>query len=295
MDNRMKKDELIKLIQSLEIDSNEFWVLSTSALVLRDLYIDAGDLDMAVTEKGLNELKKKYNLKQKENGWYIVNDKVECVVDIKAPYKIERYGDYNLESLEKYFEYLKSSTREKDKIKYDIVKEELEKRKDMEYLALYDDNKNLVDEKLLRCKDMKCTPRRNIGIVIVFIENSEGKFLIQKTSKEKGSVFATTGGLVKFNNTFDDTIIIEIKEELGIDVDISELKLVETIKRKFAFQDVYYLKKDINISDLRLQKEEVDYVTWLSIDDINNLIEKGEFREGNIEPFKYIVNNKIGN
>ena len=125
MENRMNKHELIKLIESLKIDKEEMCILSTGALVLRDLFDSAGDLDIAVTEKGLEELKNNYDLKQKENGWYIVNDKVECVLDTKEEWKIEKYGDYYLESLTKYFEYLKSSTREKDKVKYEIVKKKL--------------------------------------------------------------------------------------------------------------------------------------------------------------------------
>lgn len=127
MEKRMNKDELIDLIESLDINKEEFWVLSSGALVLRDLFPDAGDLDIAVTKKGLDELKTKYNLKQKENGWYIVKDNVECMLDTKEDFKIEKYGKYNLESLEKYFEYLKSSKREKDKVKYEIVKKCLQK------------------------------------------------------------------------------------------------------------------------------------------------------------------------
>ena len=129
MEKRMNKENLLNLIRSLNIDTEEFWVLSSSSLVLRDLFADAGDLDLAVTEKGLEQLKQKYSLKQKENGWYVVNDKVECVLDKKEDWKIEKYGEYNLENLNKYFEYLKTSTREKDKIKYAIVKEQLEKGK----------------------------------------------------------------------------------------------------------------------------------------------------------------------
>ena len=97
--------------------------------VLQDLFEDAGDLDIAVTKKGLDELKSKYDLKQKENGWYIVNDKVECVLDTKEDWKIEKVGDYYLESLEKYFEYLKTSKRDKDKIKYIIVEKALKERR----------------------------------------------------------------------------------------------------------------------------------------------------------------------
>ena len=128
MEKRMEKEELLNLIESLKIDTEEFWILSTSALVLRGLFKDAGDLDLAVTEKGLEQLKNNFDLKQKENGWYIVNEKTECVLDIKDDWKVEKVGNYYLESLEKYFEYLKTSKREKDKIKYDIVKEELSKR-----------------------------------------------------------------------------------------------------------------------------------------------------------------------
>ena len=285
----MNKEELINLINNLGIDLDECWILSSGALVMRDLLPTAGDLDLAVTEKGLKQLKSKYNLKQKDNGWYTVNDKVECMVDKKDPLNIEHYGKYNLESLEKYYEYLKTSNRSKDKIKYDIVKKILDKS---EYLDLYDENRNLTGEKVLRYKGMKPIEGRYINIVIVFIENSKGEFLIQKTSKEKGNVFATTGGLVKSGSTSEKTIVEEIKEELGISFNIKDLKLVYTEKRGFAFQDCYYIKKDININDLTLQKEEVDYVKWLSVEKINDLIKIGEFRKGNIEPFKYIIKNK---
>lgn len=124
----MNKEELLELIKSLKISSSEFWILSSSALVLRGLYDDAGDLDLAVTEKGLEELKEHYELKQKENGWYIVNDKVECVLDTKEDWKFEEFEGYQLESLQKYFDYLKTSTRPKDKIRYEIVKKELARR-----------------------------------------------------------------------------------------------------------------------------------------------------------------------
>lgn len=123
MENRMDKKELIELIESLKLDKNEFWILSSGALVMRDLYPNAGDLDIAVTEKGLEELKKNYNLKQKANGWYIVNDKIECVLETKEDWKIEKWGNYNLQSIEMYYEFLKSSSREKDKARIPLVEE----------------------------------------------------------------------------------------------------------------------------------------------------------------------------
>ena len=87
---------------------------------------------MQETDIGLQELKQNYNLKQKENGWYIVNDKIECVCDGKKEnlkYQPELVENYYVQSLEEYYNYLLNSSREKDKKRIDIVKQELEKRK----------------------------------------------------------------------------------------------------------------------------------------------------------------------
>lgn len=129
MEKRMNKEELLELIESLKISKEEFCILSSSALVLRGLFDSAGDLDIAVTEKGLEELKRNYNLIPGEyNGWFIVNDKVECVLNSMEDKK-EKYGDYYLQSLTSYFKFLEETKREKDKLKYEIVKKELEKIK----------------------------------------------------------------------------------------------------------------------------------------------------------------------
>ena len=129
MGERMNKKELLELIDSLKINKNEFWVLSSGALVLRGIYPNAGDLDIAVTEKGLNELKNAYDLKQKENGWYIVNDKVECVLDTKEDWKIEEYEGLLLQNIDEYYKYLKNSNREKDKARIPLVVEYMKNRK----------------------------------------------------------------------------------------------------------------------------------------------------------------------
>ncbi len=128
MPKRMKKEELIKLIESLKIDKDEYWILSSGALVIRGIYPDAGDLDIAVTEKGLEQLKKNYTLKQKTEGWYIVNEQIECIEDTKEPWKIEKYGKYNLQSIERYYDFLKKSNREKDKKRIPLIEEYIKNR-----------------------------------------------------------------------------------------------------------------------------------------------------------------------
>ena len=128
MKKRMNKQELIELIQSLKIDKNEYWILSSGALVIREIYPDAGDLDIAVTEKGLEELKRNYELKEKENGWYIVNDKIECVVDTKEEWKVEKFGEYNLQSIECYYDFLLKSNRPKDKVRIPLIEKYMKEK-----------------------------------------------------------------------------------------------------------------------------------------------------------------------
>ena len=126
--DRMNKEQLLKLLKTIKIDREEFTILSSSSLVLRDIYDSAGDLDIAVTKNGLEQLKQNYNLKAKDNGWYIVNDKIECVLD-DMENKKTRIGEYYLQDINNYLEYLNSSNREKDKLRISIVKDYIKKRK----------------------------------------------------------------------------------------------------------------------------------------------------------------------
>ncbi len=127
MNERMNKKQLLDLLDTLKINKEEYTILSSSALVLRDIYQDAGDLDIAVTEEGLNQLKQNYQLHYKERGWYDVNDKIECVQNNMEGIR-EKVGDYYLEDILHYYEYLKTSTREKDKLRIPIVEKYIKEK-----------------------------------------------------------------------------------------------------------------------------------------------------------------------
>ena len=124
---RMKKEELIKLIDSLGLDKEDFVVVSSGALVLRGIMDTAGDLDIAVTNIGLEFLKNKYDLVKKDNGWYKVNDMVECVPD-NMDGKKELVDNYYVQDINDYLKFLKGSKREKDKLRIPIVEEYIRTR-----------------------------------------------------------------------------------------------------------------------------------------------------------------------
>ncbi len=129
MEKRMNKEELVELIKTLKISKEEFWVLSSGALVLRGIYPDAGDLDIAVTNKGMEELKKNYNLIPKDYGlgkFYKVTENIECVCDgnkEELEFQPEKVGEYYVQNIYQYLDFLQNSTREKDKKRISLVKE----------------------------------------------------------------------------------------------------------------------------------------------------------------------------
>lgn len=126
----------------------------------------------------------------------------------------------------------------------------------------------------------------------MYIENSKGEFLIQKTSNRKGNEWATTGGHVPFGISSLDTMHNEILEELGFDIPKEKLQFMRTEIDNlfpFAMQDNYFAKIDIDIESLHLQKEEVEFVKWMTKEEIEELIKESNFRKGNIAFFEYLV------
>ena len=73
---------------------------------------------------------------------------------------------------------------------------------------------------------------------------------MQHTSVEKGSEYSSTGGHVDVGETPLTSIIREIKEELGIDVDSGELEYLGFLLYDKPIRFMYYLKKDIDIKAL---------------------------------------------
>lgn len=145
----------------------------------------------------------------------------------------------------------------------------------MERRDLYDENRNLTGETIL--KGEETLKGRYIVVVLVFIQNSKGEFLIQKRSKIKNGKYATTGGHPKSGESSIQGILTEVKEEIGLELNPKDLQLYFSGKseEERVFWDDYYIKMDIeDITKLKLQKEEVDSIEWLSKNDIVKLMKQ---------------------
>lgn len=146
----------------------------------------------------------------------------------------------------------------------------------MELLDLYDCHLKPTGQAIER--GQRVPPGLMIPIVAVFVYNSLGQYLIQKVALGKGSYYSTTAGHVQSGEyDFALAMLRELKEEIGLSVTKSELKLVKIRRYGYKFTLLYMLKSNVPVSMLRLQKDEVDSVSWMSHEDIELLCKKGLF------------------
>ena len=143
---------------------------------------------------------------------------------------------------------------------------------------IYDkDGREIPNKKILR-GDKSLADDEYIKLAIVWIK-SNNKYLIQKSSTQKGGDYAVSGGHVPYGVSSREQALVELKEELGISINKDQLEMVGNIFLPHCIFDVYLYEDDsISNSSFVLQESEVEAVYWLSKDEINTLVKQGVFR-----------------
>lgn len=118
-------------------------------------------------------------------------------------------------------------------------------------------------------------------VVHVCIFNDKGEMLIQQrqSTKEGWPDFwdVTVGGSAIQGDSSQDAAARELTEELGIQIDFSEIRPHLTSHFERGFDDIYLIEQDIRLEDCILQTEEVQAVKWANRDEILEMIEAGTF------------------
>lgn len=121
--------------------------------------------------------------------------------------------------------------------------------------------------------------------VHVWVVNDKGQVLLQHRCKEKrffpSKWDCAFAGHVDAGENSLSTAIREGKEELGLKFHEEEFEFLCNIKDSLVWQelisnefvDVYLVRKNIGISQICMQKEEVDEIKWVNIDKFFHLIE----------------------
>lgn len=163
----------------------------------------------------------------------------------------------------------------------------------MELLDIYDDNGKKTGKVVERGIDDSAFEKgEHIAVAIIYIENSKGEFLIQKTSKEKGGRYSLTGGHVDHNEEPIDSIVREVKEELGLDITKNEIIDFGYLVVDFPVRFVFYMKKDIDIESLIIKEDEVESVSFISIEKLKEIINKGLMHEGHLKVINRVLEYK---
>ena len=146
----------------------------------------------------------------------------------------------------------------------------------MELLDVYDNNGKVTGRVVTRGdKTVTLNDNEHIAVGVIFIQNNKGEFLIQKTSKEKGGEYTSTGGHVDSGETPLESIKREVKEELGLNVDNDNIIELGYLLYDRPIRFMFYLKKDIDIQTLKLQQEEVESAKFMSVNKIKELTDQG--------------------
>ena len=145
--------------------------------------------------------------------------------------------------------------------------------------------------------------------VYAFIIDQKGNVLLQKRSANKkmwpNMWDVTAGGHVDSNEFGRQALIREVKEELGIDIKDDDIKYLigsTSINKKENIIDKHYnecylITKEIDISEIDLQKEEVSEVKYFTkreiLERINNNYEGLTEKTGPWNFLERILNNYV--
>ena len=134
-------------------------------------------------------------------------------------------------------------------------------------------SENFTFEKLVKfhCKDCDFQYYHNIAAAVAVVFTFEDKILfsVRKVNPDKGKL-DLPGGFIDPSENAEQAVCREIKEELGLDLQSSELKYITTSPNNYLYKNVPYRTMDI-FYEVVLKSDEVAVAAK---DEIESLIWK---------------------
>ena len=151
----------------------------------------------------------------------------------------------------------------------------------MELVDLYDENRVPLGKTAERYGKKDRGEYRMVVHVCLF--SPEGQLLIQKRTDSKhiwpGKWDVSIGGGVDAGETSRQGAEREFLEELGYPLDLTGVRPSVTVNFDGGFDDYYIVKRELDITRLQLQEEEVVDVRWVTREEALAMLEAGEFIE----------------
>ena len=163
----------------------------------------------------------------------------------------------------------------------------------MELVDLLNNRKELIGETCERNAVPEGKYRLSIHIWIV---NDKNEILIQQRSASRKmfpNMWTNTGGACIAGETSIETVFRELKEELNVIPNIDNLELIASYKRKKDYVDVWLLRQNINIKDLKFNDNEVQAAKWATIEEWKKLLIEEQAVKSSTDYFLNYINNEF--
>ena len=145
-----------------------------------------------------------------------------------------------------------------------------------EFFAEVDENDTVLavhsKEKL---KEVKFRHR----VVLVLPKTDEGKIILGKRAKEKfpfpGIWCCALGGKVRANESYEEAVVREMKEEIGMNLEVEEVAIskLDLVQEK-AIAKIFTTKEGAVLEQFKLDPSEIEYCRSFTVNEILSLIEK---------------------
>ena len=149
-----------------------------------------------------------------------------------------------------------------------------------ELLNIYDENHNYLGKEKRSVVSEKHLFHDEIGLWVIDIEN--GRVLLQKRSANKlfnPNKWGIVAGHVTADETIEQAVVNEAKEEIGIDLNQYKLNKLFTIKRpapRNYWTHYYYIIANIPLEKFKIQKEELSEVNYFDYEKLKVDLQAGD-------------------
>ncbi len=126
----------------------------------------------------------------------------------------------------------------------------------------------------------------------VWVVNSAGRMLIQRRSAKRRmmpNIWAITSGSAVSGEDSATAARRELAEELGIHLPPEAFQPLGRLVRRNSLCDVYLVKRDIAVPDMKLQKEEVAQVRWVTGAQLLNMVNERRFHHYGDPYFRFVA------
>lgn len=145
----------------------------------------------------------------------------------------------------------------------------------MELWDIYDENRIPTGRSMVRGDLIKDGDYHLVVHICIF--NDKGEMLIQQRQPFKKGWSnlwdVSVGGSAVKGDSSRAAAEREVLEELGLKIDLDNIRPRFTVNFKNGFDDFYCIEQNVDISELKLQYEEVQNVKWATKDEIKQMID----------------------